>query len=125
MFRYEKLEVWKKAMNWCVEVYHATEKFPERERYGLVAQIRNAATSVPANIAEGSGRMSDADFNRFIKIAYGSLMEAVCRISLSVRLGVLNENVCNELSIKAEEIARMLSGLMKSRSKDKSREARG
>ncbi|NLE65373.1 MAG: four helix bundle protein [Elusimicrobia bacterium] len=114
-FRFEKLDVWKKAMDWCEDVYRVTADFPSEERYGLVSQVRRAATSVASNIAEGSGRLSDADSNRFIAVAYGSLMEAICQLKLAMRFGYLPQGALGRLEDNAEELAKMLSGLKASR----------
>ena len=75
MKNYKELEVWQKSKNFAVTVYRATEAFPRAELFGLSAQIRRAATSVPANIAEGWGRGSTREYIQFLLIARGSLME--------------------------------------------------
>lgn len=111
MFRFEKIEVWQKAMAWAQKVYQATGAFPSEKRFGLTAQLRRAAVSVPSNIAEGSGRGSHADFARFLEMAYGSLMEAVCQCHLAKALGYMEASVYHRLYEEATEIARMLSGL--------------
>jgi four helix bundle protein len=72
---YKELEVWQKSKNFAVTVYRATEAFPRFELFGLSAQIRRAATSVPANIAEGWDRGSTREYIHFLLIARGSLME--------------------------------------------------
>ena len=114
-FRFEKLDVWGKAMEWTKDVYLATDFFPDHERFGLTSQLRRAAVSVPSNLAEGTGYSSDAAFLRFIEIAYRSLMEAVCQIQLSENLGYLTDEKGAMLRLGAEELARMLSGLRSSR----------
>jgi four helix bundle protein len=114
-FRFEKLDVWRKSMDWVKVVYQATQEFPKSEQHGLTSQLRRAAVSVPSNIAEGTGRTSDADFVRFIEIAYGSLMEATCQLHLAVELGYLRTEDLANLKASAAEIARMLSGLRKHR----------
>ena len=77
MFRFQKLQAWQKAVDWAQRIYAVTASFPNDERFGLTAQLRRSAVSVPSNIAEGSGRGSDRDFARFLEISYGSLMEAL------------------------------------------------
>jgi len=72
---YKDLEVWKEAIKLVKEIYLLTEKFPSEELYGLTAQIRRAAVSVPSNIAEGLSRFSDTEKSRFIDIALGSVAE--------------------------------------------------
>ena len=79
MFRFEKLQVWQKAMDWVEHFCATTAEFPDTERYGLPSQLRRAAVSVSSDIAEGSSRKSDKDFARFLELSYGSLMEPVCQ----------------------------------------------
>ncbi|MCA9077615.1 MAG: four helix bundle protein [Planctomycetaceae bacterium] len=77
MFRFQKLDVWQRAIRLSNRVYELTKTFPNEERFGLTSQMRRTAVSIAANIAEGSGRVSDRDFARFLEIAYGSLMETL------------------------------------------------
>lgn len=72
---FKKLNVWQKAHALTVHVYKATYDFPREELYGLTSQIRRASVSIPANIAEGCGRGSEADFCHFLQIAFGSASE--------------------------------------------------
>ncbi len=115
VFRFEKLDVWQKTMAWIRRVYGVTGTFPEAERYGLSAQLRRAAVSVASNIAEGTGRNTDADFVRFLEVAYGSLMEAVCQCQIAADLGYIDHGASSELRREAAEIARMLTGLRRHR----------
>ena len=75
MSDYRKLVVWEKAHKLVLEVYRVTMTFPKEELFGLTSQIRRASASIPANIAEGSGRGSDAEMARFLHIALGSASE--------------------------------------------------
>ena len=111
MFRFEKLDVWHRAVDFGDLVYSLTRRFPDDERFGLTSQMRRASVSVSSNIAEGSGRVSDKDFGRFIEIAYGSLMEVVSQAEIAQRQKYLSSEDCDQLKCKAEELARMLSGL--------------
>jgi four helix bundle protein len=111
MFRFEKLEVWQKAVELAEVVYTLTRAFPGEERFGLTSQMRRAVVSVSSNIAEGSSRNSDAEFARFVEIAYGSLMEIVSQALVAHRLSFLQEQPLKAFYEKAEEEARMLSGL--------------
>lgn len=83
MFRFEKLEVWQEAIAYADDVYKVTAQFPSDELYGLRSQLRRAAVSISANVAEGSSRSSNADFARFVEIAYGSTMETISHASRS------------------------------------------
>ena len=111
MFRFEKLDVWQKAGGFADRVYQVTRTFPNEERFGLSSQMRRASVSISSNIAEGSGRSSDKDFARFIEIAYGSLMEVVSQAQIAFRQGFIERAERDALYVRAEELARMLSGL--------------
>jgi four helix bundle protein len=111
MFRFEKLDVWHRAVRFAQQVYTDTRAFPDDERFGLTSQMRRAAVSISSNIAEGSGRMSSVDFARFLEIAYGSLMEVVSQASVAKLQGYLAEPSSRKLRDESEELARMLSGL--------------
>jgi four helix bundle protein len=84
------LRVWRESMDLAVEVYKVALRMPESEKFGLTSQMRRAAASVAANIAEGAGRNSPADFSRFLSIASGSLSELETHLLLSERLGFIS-----------------------------------
>ncbi len=94
-----------------MDVYKETGKFPVAEQYGLTCQLRRAAVSVAANIAEGSGRKSNQDFARFLDMAMGSAAEVRSHLLLAEGLGYTKPNDALLLSEKAHEAERMLSGL--------------
>ena len=106
-------------MDAVVKVYALTEKFPEREKFGLASQIQRAAVSVPANIAEGHGRKSTAVFINHLGIAYGSLMEVETHIQIGERLGYIDRSVSIPLLAEMDELGRMLTGLKNSLLKKK------
>ena len=108
---YRDLLVWQLAMDLVVECYELTRAYPITERYGLVSQIRRAAISIPANIAEGRTRRSPKDFVRFIRIAEGSEAELETLIELSVRLDFLSAQDATGLLNSYAKLARMLSRL--------------
>ena len=114
MFNFEKLEVWHKAIDFADFVYKVTRTFPGDERFGLTNQMRRAAVSVSSNIAEGSARISRADFARFIEISTGSLFEVVSQSVVARRQRFLSEQDYTSLYGAAEEQSRMLSGLRRS-----------
>src|SRR5262249_29621205 len=97
MFRFEKLDVWQKAVGLAGDVYAATRSFPADERFGLTAQMRRAAVSISSNIAEGSSCGSDAEFARFVEIAYGSLMEVVSQALVARRESFMQEDPLRSL----------------------------
>lgn len=113
-FGIEKLDVWQKAISLASAIYEVTKRFPNDERFGLTGQLRRAATSVPANIAEGSGRQSKKDFQRFLAHAYGSLMEIVSHLHIAKTQGYLSEEQLDELLNAIQTIAKMISGLKRS-----------
>jgi four helix bundle protein len=114
MFTFEKLDVWQKAIEFADLVYNQTREFPADERFGLTNQMRRAAVSVSSNIAEGTSRLSQTDFRRFIEIATGSVFEVVSQSFIGRRQGFLNQEGFRMLYSAAEEIGRMLSRLRKS-----------
>ncbi|PHX84752.1 MAG: four helix bundle protein [Opitutia bacterium] len=110
MFKFEKLNVWQKALDFADFIYSESASFPPDERFGLTNQIRRAAVSISSNIAEGSAR-SDPDFARFIGYASGSLYEVVTQSFIARRRKFLSEASFNRIYTDADEISRMLSGL--------------
>ena len=104
---YTKIEAWKLADDLTVAIYERTKSFPKEELYGLTSQIRRAAYSVPANIAEGASRESKKDYLHFLYIARGSLSEAQYFIHLAQRLGYLSDVV-----LLAEQTSRPVPGFM-------------
>lgn len=111
---FRKIIAWRHAYDLALSIYRATAEFPSSERYGITAQVRRAATSVAANIAEGSSRSSRTDYLRFLEIALGSLRECECFLMLSRDLQYLESAQFDELNGHADEAARTLTGLMSS-----------
>ena len=104
----QRFEVWQLAMDLVVDCYKLVSHFPADERFGLVSQIRRAATSVPANIAEGFGRWNARDFARFLAIATGSLRELETHLLIAIRLDYLSSASVAGALRSIDEIARML-----------------
>jgi four helix bundle protein len=111
---HKKLKVWQKAIDLVVKIYDVTEKFPKKEDFGLVAQLRRAAVSVPSNIAEGLTRKSSKDKLHFLNIAQASLSEIDTQLEISIRLGYLNREEFESTEAELTEIQMMLSGLSRS-----------
>jgi four helix bundle protein len=111
MRTHEKLEVWKKAVDFVVEIYKVTENFPKEEKFGLISQIRRALVSIPANIAEGAARTSEKEFLYFLSNSQGSASEVGTEILIAFKLGFLSEKNYLDLSSKLDEISRMITGL--------------
>jgi four helix bundle protein len=114
MYRFEKLEVWQKAMDFCKIVYGTSKSFPKSEIYGLTSQLRRAATSIPLNIAEGSACGTQKEFVQFLTIALRSHYETVTIIKLAFSLEFLNKPDYEFLELKLAEIGRLLQGLINS-----------
>jgi len=108
---HEKLDVWIRAVDFVVAVYTATNEFPSDERFGLTSQIRRAAVSVPANIAEGAARKTAKEFLQFLSIAQGSSSEVETELLIALKLGFLTKENYEELMQEIESIGRMLIGL--------------
>jgi four helix bundle protein len=111
---YRDLIVWKKSMALVLEVYRSSQTFPKVETYGLMAQLRRAAISVPSNIAEGQARLSTGEFRQFLGHARGSLMEVETQIIIAQELGYLETDQSENLLRGAAEVGRMLNGLLNS-----------
>ncbi|CCF69475.1 four helix bundle protein [Xanthomonas citri] len=93
-------------------IYRFTDVFPEQERYGLTAQLRRAAVSVPSNIAEGAARRSTSDYARFLSIARGSLSELDTQIQIAIRLGYSNPEDEDIVSRQVDQVFAKLTALM-------------
>jgi four helix bundle protein len=111
MQRFTDLEVWQRSHVLVLELYRATGRLLAEERFGLRAQLRRSAISVPTNIAEGSKRQSNAQYARFLDIAEASLAETEYLLILSQDLGYLDAEQVKPLANQVAEIARMLHAL--------------
>lgn len=109
---FRKLKVWEKAHSLSLAVYHATSAFPQRELFGLTSQLRRAAVSVPANIAEGCGRSGEPELARFLRIALGSASELEYHIILSTDLCYLTKPASHHLLKQVTDVKRMLTSLI-------------
>jgi four helix bundle protein len=110
---FKTLEVWKKSHLLTLEIYRASAQFPASEMYGLTSQIRRAAASIPANIAEGCGRETDAELRRFLHIAGGSTNELEYHILLALDLDYISAEIHSAINASITEIRRMLTGFVK------------
>ncbi len=118
IFGYKNLKVYCAAKDLVVSVYALLEKFPRHEQYALCDQLRRAVISIPSNIAEGMGRISVKEQVHFLEIAYGSLMEVDCQMSIAVDLNYIEQTDYKDFESKAIEVAKMLSGLRAKRLAD-------
>lgn len=111
---FKELKVWQKAYALSLAIYEKSRAFPREEIYGLTSQLRRAAVSIGANIAEGCGRRSDGEFVRFLQIARGSASEVEHHLLLARDLKFLNAETCGDLDKRIVEVQRMLTSLVTS-----------
>lgn len=111
---YEDLSVWQLGMEIAEHVYQLTRDFPSVEQYGLTVQLRRAAVSIPANIAEGHSRSSTKEYQYFLSVAVGSLAEVETYLKLAVRLKYGKRAAIEELIDLTGQQGRMLRGLQRS-----------
>ncbi len=108
---HHNLDVWQKAVDLVVKVYRETKILPQEEKFGLTSQIRRAAVSIPANIAEGAGRKSEKEFLNFLSIAQGSASELETELLIACRLEYIEKINYNEMLTDLDDIGRMITGL--------------
>lgn len=113
MKSFRELSVWREGMDLAEVIYRATERFPKREWYGLAAQMRRSAVSIPSNIAEGQGRFTLPDRLRFLGHARGSLFELETQIEVAKRCGYLDDQATCDVRTVASRVGRALSGYIK------------
>ena len=111
-FPHEELNVWQEGMTLAQALYKATDDFPAKEQFGLTSQIRRAAISVPANIAEGKGRYHKKEFLQFLYIARGSLYETMTLLQVASNLHYLSNQRAHLLEQQARDVQSKLSGLI-------------
>ena len=114
---YKDLVAWQKSMDLVTATYRATAGFPRDELFGLTSQLRRAAVSIPSNIAEGQGRLSEKEFRYFLGQARGSLMEVETQMQIAQSLGYLQREQTVLLLQSCAEVGRILNGLLASVSK--------
>jgi len=111
MKRIKDLIVYQKSKELVIFVYKMLEEFPETERFALCGQMRRAVVSIPSNIAEGMGRLSDKDQSHFLNIAYGSLMELYAQADIAHDLKYIDDETFNLLEKQIESISKMLQAM--------------
>jgi four helix bundle protein len=114
MHNFKELKVWKAGIELTKVIFQVTRSFPAEERYGLTSQIIRSAISIPSNIAEGCGRISNKDFKHFLTIALGSSFELETQIIIAKEFNYINEEELNDISSQIIEIQKMIYGLQKS-----------
>ena len=110
---FRNLDVWKRSHELTLAVYRVTKSFPDDERFGLTSQLRRGTSSIPANLAEGCGRGSDADFGRFVQNAMGSASEVEYELLLAKDLQYFDASSYTPLNDEITGIKRMLTSLLR------------
>jgi len=111
---FKDLIAWRKAMDLVNSVYDVTDAFPKRETYSLTDQIRRAAVSIPSNIAEGQAHYSNREFLHFLRHSRGSLAELETQLLIARQRNYLSESQAEDIFKRADEVSRILSGLINS-----------
>ena len=110
---FKNLIAWQKSHDFVKEIYLHSSAFPSYELYGLTSQLRRAAMSIPANLAEGASRGSKADFARFVQISMGSAAETEYLLFLAFELGYFSSEIFEDMSEKVVEIKKVMAGFLK------------
>ena len=111
MKRIKNLVVYQKAKELVILTYQMLESFPDTERFALCGQMRRAVVSIPSNIAEGMGRLSDKDQSHFLNIAYGSLMELYAQADIAHDLKYIDDEMFNQLEEQVDSISKMIQSM--------------
>ena len=111
---HHELIVWQKAIEFVKRIYQVTSEFPSEEKFGLVSQMRRSAVSIASNVSEGAGRNNKKEFNQFLGMAQGSSSELETQLIISRELGLLKDDVADELIKDLDSISRMIIGLQRS-----------
>lgn len=114
MHNFKELKIWKRGILLCIDIYKLTDKFPIEERYNLISQLKRAGVSVPSNIAEGSGRNHNKEFNQFLGIAKGSLFELQTQLIISEKLEFITSEESEKQQKDIEELIRMINSFQSS-----------
>lgn len=111
---HEKLDLWKRSIDFVVAIYRLTDNFPKEEKFGLTSQLRRAAVSVAANVAEGAAKTSTKDFRRYLSNSQGSASEIETELQIALRLNYVDEADFKVLSKDLDDVGRMITGLSRS-----------
>ena len=111
---HERLDLWKRSIDFVVAIYRLTDNFPKEEKFGLTSQLRRAAVSVAANVAEGAAKTSTKDFRRYLSNSQGSASEIETELQIALRLNYVDEADFKILSKDLDDVGRMITGLSRS-----------
>jgi four helix bundle protein len=118
MNNYKDLKLWQKSVDLAVKIYEVSKHFPKEEIYGLTAQLKRSAVSIPSNIAEGSGRNSKNDFRNFLGISYGSTCELETQLIIANRVQILEDSMLHVLQTEINAIQKMNWSLKRTLTQD-------
>ncbi len=110
---FRQLKVWEKSHQLTLSIYQVTKSYPKDELFGLTSQTKRACSSIPANIAEGCGKRTNADFARYLQISFGSACELEYHLLLAHDLKIINSNNYRKLENILVEVKKMLASLIK------------
>ncbi len=113
-YSFEKLQAWEKSKELAKVIYELTKVFPTEERYGFISQMRRSAVSVPANLAEGSARITKKDKAHFTTQAFSSLMEVLNHLIITYELGFVEKEKYTTIRAEIDGVAALISGLRSS-----------
>jgi len=108
MHNYRELKIWQRSMDFVERIYKVSAGFPKEEKYGLIAQIRSCAVSIPSNISEGAGRATNKQFKYFLEIAMGSINELQTQIELAHRFSYILNDVYKQIIDEGLQIYKMI-----------------
>jgi four helix bundle protein len=118
MHNHKQLRAWSEGRRLVVTIYELTQQFPDDERFGLTAQLRRAAVSIPSNIAEGAGRGSDRSFRQYLRVAAGSASEVETQLQIAEDLAFVDDTNIAQAVQQTRNVKRMLWGLLEHYSQD-------
>lgn len=108
MHNFRELKIWQRSMDFVVKIYEVSADFPKEEKYGLTAQLRSCAVSVPSNISEGAGRGTNKQLKRFLEFSMGSANEVQTQVELACRVKYLGRDIADALIDEALQIYKMI-----------------
>ena len=109
---FRDLIVWQRSIQLATSIYRATSRFPREETYGLIAQLRRSAVSVPSNIAEGQGRSSTGEFRQFLGVARGSNFELQTQLEIARQLGIGDAKSIDDAEALSHEVGKMIHAIL-------------
>jgi four helix bundle protein len=113
MHNFREMKIWKEAVSLTKDIYQLTSLLPESEKFGLISQINRCAVSIPSNIAEGSSRNSEKEFQYFLSVAKGSCFELETQVIIAGELGLIENDTCDKYLEKIIHLQKMISNFSK------------